>query len=154
MGYSVEGFIILALCPVLQRAKLYPPPPAFITGQHLLTFQCYGVAFGLLLRKHMDLASFPSALLVLLHFSSQSWELFMGTRALSNPHKSPVHPHTIHGYGMAKPILLQMEILLCFLACLFHKNNIFYKIISPEELLRCFEFIPTHSRPQKTLQIH
>lgn len=156
MDYSstIEEFIILAPCPVLQRAKLYPPLPAFITGQYLLIFQCYGVAFGPFLSRHMDSASFPSALLVLLHFLGQSWELFMDTRALLNPLNSLVHPHIIDRYGTAKPILLQMEILQCSLACLLHENNIFNKIIIPEELLRCFEFIPTHSEPQKILQIY
>lgn len=154
MDYSVEGFIILASCPVLQRIRLYPPPSAFITEQHLPAFQCCGSAVRPLLTRHMDLASFTSALLLLLHFSSQCWELFMEARALSNPLKQLVHLHTIHGYGTAKPLLLQVEILQCSLACLLHQNNIFNEIISREELLRCFEFIPTHSGLQKTLQIY
>lgn len=154
MDYSVEEFIILALCLVLQRAKLYPPPSAFITEQHFLTFQCYGAAVGLLLTEHVDLANFTSALFVLLHFPSQSWELFMEARALSSALKQLVPLHTIHGYGTAKPILLQVEILQCSLAFLVHQNDFFNGVISPEEPLRCFEFIPTHSGLQKRLEVY
>lgn len=105
------------------------------------------------LSRHTDLAVFISALIVLLHFS-KSWELFMDTRAWSSPLKQLVHLQTIHGYGMPKSILFHMEMMLCSLACPLYENNIFNKIISPEELLRCLEFIPTHSGPQKIVQIY